>query len=66
MHGTIKRLVSDKKFGFILGEDKKEYFFHATALKNARFDDVAEGAVVEFEDSVGDKGLRAEDIYVDQ
>jgi hypothetical protein len=27
MNGTIKRLVNDKGFGFILGGDGSEYFF---------------------------------------
>jgi len=28
MSGTIKRLVSDKGFGFIAAGDGNEYFFH--------------------------------------
>ncbi len=28
MNGTIKRLVTDKGFGFILAGDGNEYFFH--------------------------------------
>ena len=30
--GTIKRLVSDKGFGFILASDGAEYFFHNSAI----------------------------------
>ena len=64
MNGVIKRLVKDKKFGFILGSDKKEYFFHSSALKNTHFEDLGEGQEVTFEDSEGEKGLRAEDVFV--
>ena len=64
MNGKIKRLIADKKFGFIVGDGNKEYFFHASALKNTRFDDLEVGQEVEFEDSEGEKGPRAEDIYV--
>ena len=31
MNGTIKRLVSDKGFGFIAAGDGTEYFFHQSA-----------------------------------
>ena len=39
MNGTIKRLVSDKGFGFILASDGNEYFFHNSACADTRFDD---------------------------
>jgi hypothetical protein len=28
MNGTIKRVVSDKGFGFLAAGDRNEYFFH--------------------------------------
>src|SRR6185295_11630811 len=34
MKGTIKRLLPDKRCGFIRGENNVEYFFHQSALKN--------------------------------
>ena len=40
MNGTIKRLVSDKGFGFILADDGNEYFFHNSACTGTRFDDL--------------------------
>lgn len=64
MKGKIKRLVNDKGFGFIAAEDGKEFFFHKSAVKNAKFEDLNEDDAVEFEDSEGPKGPRAEDIYV--
>lgn len=64
MTGTIKKLVKEKKFGFIRGTGGQEYFFHSSGLKNARFDDLREGQEVEFEDSEGSKGPRAEDIFI--
>lgn len=64
MNGTIKKVHSDKNFGFILGEDGKDYFFHRSGVKNAEFTQLREGQEVTFEDAVGDKGPRAEDIYV--
>lgn len=64
MKGTVKRLIKDKRFGFIQGEDNFDYFFHQSALKNVSYDELKEGDKVEFEDSEGAKGRRAEDVYV--
>jgi len=63
--GTIKRLVVDKGFGFILGADGTEYFFHQSALTDPRsptrgFDALQEQDAVTFEPTVGPKGPRAE------
>ena len=33
--GTIKRVVSDRGFGFIEAEDQKEYFFHRNSLEGS-------------------------------
>lgn len=65
MKGIIKRIVTDKGFGFI-GEENgtQEFFFHRSAVKNAKFEDLHEGQKCEFEDSEGPKGPRAEEIYV--
>ena len=64
INGTIKRLVNDKGFGFIRGNDGNEYFFHNSACTNARFDDLREGQNVTFDVSQGPKGPRAENVKV--
>lgn len=64
MTGIIKKLVKDKLFGFIKGENGKEYFFHKSGLKNVEYELLREGQDVTFEDTENSKGLRAEDIYV--
>lgn len=64
LSGTIKRLVSDKGFGFILASDGKEYFFHNSACVGTRFDDLREGQGVTFEVGQGPKGPRAESVRV--
>ena len=61
--GTIKKLITDKGFGFIEG-DGEEIFFHSSALTNARFDDLREGQKVEFTMGHGPKGPRAENVVV--
>jgi CspA family cold shock protein len=64
MNGTIKRLVADKGFGFILAEDGTEYFFHNSACAGTRFDDLHEGQAVTFEKGQGPKGPRGENVRV--
>ncbi len=64
MQGVIKKLLSAKRCGFITGRDKKDYFFHQSALKNCKFEELGEGQEVEFEDEEAEKGPRAADIYV--
>jgi len=60
--GTIKRLVSDKGFGFIMAESGQEYFFHQSAC--ASFATLREGQAVTFETGQGPKGPRAENVRV--
>ena len=58
--GTIKRVVSDRGFGFIAAEDEKEYFFHRGALESGlEFDRLVGGEPVEFEIEQSPKGPRA-------
>lgn len=57
--GTIKRLVRERGFGFILGQDGVELFFHRSALDGEGFDALTEGQAVEFEVERGPKGPRA-------
>jgi cold shock protein len=63
-NGTIKRIVSDKGFGFVQAGDGAEYFFHQSACADTRFDDLREGQPVTFDTGQGPKGPRAENIRV--
>jgi CspA family cold shock protein len=62
MNGTIKRLVSDKGFGFVAAEDGKEYFFHQSACLDGGFEQLREGQSVTFNTGQGPKGPRAENL----
>ena len=59
--GTIKRLVSDKGFGFVAAADGNEYFFHQSACVDG-FDQLREGQAVTFDTGQGPKGPRAENV----
>jgi CspA family cold shock protein len=62
LKGTIKRVVWEKRFGFISAEDGREVFFHRSALEGIDFDALEEGTAVEFDVESGPKGLRAVNI----
>ncbi len=38
MNGTIKKLVRDRGFGFILGPQGEEYFFHRSGVSGTAFE----------------------------
>jgi cold shock protein len=58
--GTIKKIVSDRGFGFITGEDGKDYFFHRDGLdRSLDFDRLMGGESVTFEIETSPKGPRA-------
>jgi CspA family cold shock protein len=60
MNGTIKRLVQDRGFGFIVAENGAEYFFHREQLRGGLdFDTVSQGERVTFDTQEGPKGPRA-------
>ena len=59
MQGTIKKVVRDRGFGFIHGDDGREIFFHRSSLQRLNFDTLMEGEKVEFDVERGEKGPRA-------
>ena len=62
-NGTIKKVQSDRGFGFITAEDGQEYFFHRSGLDSSlSFDNISIGEKVTFGVSTGDKGPRATDV----
>ncbi|MFW6450470.1 MAG: cold-shock protein [Nanoarchaeota archaeon] len=57
MKGTVKFFNDMKGFGFISGEDGKEYFVHMSALNGSQ--SLNENDSVEFEVEQGDRGPKA-------
>lgn len=60
MNGTVKFFNQMKNFGFIAGEDGKEYFVHGSGLEEGTT--IAEGDAVSFEVVEGDRGPKAEKV----
>ena len=60
--GKIKKLVRDRGFGFVRGDDGKEVFFHRSGLGGTDYDSLSEGDVVEYVVQEGPRGARAENV----
>ena len=58
--GTVKFFNMRKNFGFITGDDGKDYFVHTSGL--AEGTSLDEGDKVSFEVVEGDKGEKAEKV----
>jgi CspA family cold shock protein len=56
MRGICKRFFEGKGFGFILGQDGTEFFFHFSAIQMEGFKVLSEGQGVEFEPANAEKG----------
>ncbi len=66
MTGTIKKLVQQKGFGFIVPDDgSDDVFFHRGSLApRGQFEDINEGDTVQFQTRKGEKGPVAFDLKI--
>ena len=64
MKGKIKFFNAMKGFGFVAGEDEKEYFVHKSALAEGL--SLKENDAVTFDVEEGDKGPRAVNVQKEQ
>ncbi|VVB73797.1 'Cold-shock' DNA-binding domain protein [uncultured archaeon] len=60
VEGTVKFFNRMKNFGFIHGDDGKDYFVHVTGIKGGAMID--EGDRVSFKPVAGEKGDKAEEV----
>lgn len=58
-HGEVMRIVRDKGFAFLLGDDDKEYFLHRSSLVGTVFDELTEGDKLSWDGMNTMKGYRA-------
>lgn len=61
--GKVKKLLTEKGFGFIEGE-RGDLFFHHSALQGISIEELREGQLVEYQIGQGKKGPCAEDVRV--
>jgi CspA family cold shock protein len=62
VQGKIKKLVRERGFGFVRGDDGKEVFFHRSGLGSTDYDALSEGDTVEYVVQEGPRGARAENV----
>jgi cold shock protein len=58
--GIVKFFNRTKNFGFITGDDGKDYFVHVSGLKPGIT--ITEGDKVSFEATEGERGSKAENV----
>jgi cold shock CspA family protein len=58
MQGTVTRIFPVAGYGFVEGEDGREFFFHVSVLSGTDFSELAAGTPVEFEVSEHARGDR--------
>jgi len=54
--GTIRRLITDRGFGFIQTAEGKDLFFHRSELEGVDYSSLREGQEVEYEVGQGRNG----------
>ena len=64
MTGFIKTYLPNKGYGFIKGDDNKDYFFHKSNIKKEDTNKICENALVEFEEKATPKGYNAINISI--
>jgi CspA family cold shock protein len=60
--GTIKKLVADRGFGFIKGENGELFFHHSSLEEGVSIEALHPGQTVEYEEGQSPKGPRAEKV----
>jgi CspA family cold shock protein len=60
--GRIKKIIPDRGFGFVRGDDGNEVFFHRTEVTLVDFDSLEEGETVTFDIVDSPKGPRARNL----
>ena len=60
--GTIRKLITDRGYGFIKTEEGQDLFFHRNDLQGVAYESLTEGQEVDFEVTHTAKGLNAANV----
>ncbi len=64
MQGLVKKLNSERGFGFIRGDGGEDVFFHNSSVADGGFAQLREGQQVTFETESSARGPRARNVRV--
>lgn len=65
IRGAVSTCLPEKQYGFIKGEDGRDYYFSFNALTDkGQIEKIAEGALVQFDQKATARGYRAESISI--
>jgi cold shock CspA family protein len=65
VRGKVVSYISQKKYGFITGEDDESYFLHSSSLLDkANEKKLLKGVIVEFDPTPTPKGMSAKKVHV--
>lgn len=62
MKGTVKWFNAEKGYGFVTGEDGKDYFAHYSQIQSDGYKSLEQGQAVSFDVVEGPKGPNAANI----
>lgn len=62
MKGTVKFFNSERGYGFIIGEDGKDYFVHYSAIQVEGYKSLDENEEVEFDVEETERGEQAANV----
>jgi ribosomal subunit interface protein len=64
LHGTVARIFADDGYGFIATGDGTEYYFSRANVVDPAFEQLSEGAVVQFIAEAAAEGMQAKRVTV--
>lgn len=65
LNGTVKFFKSENGWGFLIGEDNKEYFVHYTSINMPGHKNLVANQKVNFLPESGEKGLSAQFVSIE-
>ncbi|MBO9538989.1 zinc-ribbon domain containing protein [bacterium] len=62
LNGTVLKVLQDKGFGFLRGDDDQDYYFNESSLLTLTMHQLSAGSRVSFEAAHSARGLRAQNV----